>query len=439
MRLPAFVSREDIVSLEKRFIWPPYTSSEVHESRQPLVIVSAEGDHVHDADGKRYIDGVSSWWCRTLGHNPPRLRTAMHRQLEELIHVAAGGMTHAPIALLASELAEVAPAGLIRTHFSDNGSTAVEVAVKIAFQYWQQNGRPNRHRFIALSGAYHGDTLGAASLASIEEFNRVYGPLLFEIVRPPDVSAGWDKVLSAIEHQLLTRPDEIAGVVIEPLIQGASGMQIHPPEVVTRLRELTQQVDTFLIADEVFTGYGRTGTMWAVDQAGVTPDLLCLGKGFTAGMLPMAATMATSRVYDGFRGGDERALMHGHTFCGHALGAAVAREVLAIYREEPILTGVATRATTIERFFQERIARLPGVRRVRSLGMVGAADLGASGYRGKVGPKVYEAALRLGAYLRPLGDTVYIAPPLNVDKGTLDELLVILEAAILETTQESPR
>ena len=434
MKLPALVSREDIISLEKKYVWPPYTSSELHETRQPLVIVSAEGDYLEDANGKRYIDGVSSWWSRTLGHNPPRLKAAMHRQLEELIHVAAGGMTHAPVALLASELAQVAPPGLIRTHFSDNGSTAVEVAVKIAFQYWQQNGRPGRHRFIALSGAYHGDTLGAASLASIEEFNRVYGPLLFEIVRPPDISAGWDKVLSGIEHQLLTRQDEIAGVVIEPLIQGASGMQIHSPEVVARLRELTQRVDTFLIADEVFTGYGRTGTMWAVDQARVTPDLMCLGKGFTAGMLPMAATLATGRVYDGFRGGDERALMHGHTFCGHALGAAVAREVLAIYREEPILEGVAKRAETVARFFHERIARLPGVRRVRTLGSVGAADLGDSGYRGRVGPKVYEAALQLGAYLRPLGDTVYIAPPLNVDERVLDTLLETLEAAIIAAT-----
>jgi adenosylmethionine-8-amino-7-oxononanoate aminotransferase len=208
---------------------------------------------------------------------------------------------------------------------------------------------------------------------------------------------------------------------------------MHPPAVVRRLRDATLKADTFLIADEVFTGYGRTGKMWAVDHAGVTPDLLCLGKGFTAGMVPMAATMATARVYDGFRGGEGRALMHGHTFCGYPVGAAVAREVLAIYREERVLEGIAPRARRIQRFFEEEIAPLHGVRRVRCLGMVGAADLGDSGYRGARGPEVAEAARRLGAYLRPLGDTVYVAPPLDVDVDVLDELLGIVAEAIRAT------
>lgn len=430
MKLPTPLQRADVVALERAHVWPPYTSSEKHETRDPLVIVEARGPHVFDADGRRYVDGVSSWWSRTLGHSPPRLIEAMKRQLDQLVHVAAGGITHAPVALLAKELAEVAPPGLERTHFSDDGSTAVEVAIKIAFQYWQQNGRPRRHRFLALAGAYHGDTLGAASLASIEEFAGVFGPLLFQIVRPPAAEAGWDAVVDFVDRELDASADEIAGVVIEPMIQGASGMRMHPPEVVRRLREATRRVDTFLIADEVFTGYGRTGKMWAVDHADVAPDLLCLGKGFTAGMVPMAATMATARVYDGFRGGDERALMHGHTFCGYPVGAAVAREVLAIYRDQRILEGIAPRARRIERFFQDEVARIPGVRRVRSLGMVGAADLGDSGYRGALGPRVGEAARRLGAYLRPLGDTVYVAPPLDVDLDVLDELLTILAEAI---------
>ena len=426
--------RARIVALERAHVWPPYTSPEAHEAREPLVIARAEGAWLEDADGRRYLDGVSSWWSQTLGHRPPRLVAAMRAQLDELAHVAAGGITHAQVASLAHELAQVAPPGLVRTHFSDDGSTAVEVAVKIAFQYWQQNGRPRRHRFVALGGAYHGDTIGAASLAALEEFSGVYGPLLFQVIRPPEAGegeGGWERVVESIERELRERPDEIAAVVIEPLVQGASGMRMHGPEIVRRISEATRAADTFLVADEVFTGYGRTGRMFACDHAGVTPDLLCLGKGFTAGMLPMAATMATARVYDGFRGGPGRALMHGHTFCGHPLGARVAREVLAIYRDEDVLAGVAPRAERIAAFFGE-LGAVPGVVRTRALGMVGAADLSSgAGYAGTGrGQRVYEEALSRGAYLRPLGDTVYVAPPLTIPLFELDRLLEILGESV---------
>lgn len=429
VQLPPLLSRSDVIALERAHVWPPYTSSERHETSEPLVIVRAKGAWITDADGRRYLDGVSSWWTCTLGHDPPRLLQALREQASELVHVAAGGITHAPIALLAKELSEVAPPGLTRTHFSDDGSTAVEVAIKIAFQYWQQNGRPKRHRFVALGGAYHGDTLGAASLASIEEFSAVFGPLLFEIIRPPRNIDDWDRIAMAIEDQLRSRPDEIAGVIVEPLIQGAAGMRMHPPEMLKRLRDATHAIDTFLIADEVFTGYGRTGRMFACEHASITPDLMCLAKGFTAGILPMAATMATDRVYSGFRGGAARALMHGHTFCGHPLGAAIAREVLAIYRDESIVDGVRLRAAEIERTFA-KIASIRGVLRTRSLGMVGAADLGEGGYSGKLGERVYEIALQHGAYLRPLGDTVYITPPLNIPMDELASLLEIVEISI---------
>lgn len=429
MRLPPSLTRADVVALERRHVWPPYTSSERHERQEPLVIVGGQGPWIEDADGRRLLDGNASWWTVTLGHQHPRLRAALARQAEQLMHVAAGGITHAPVALLAQELAAVAPPGLSRIHFSDDGSTAVEVAIKAAFQYWQQNGRPSRTRFLVLSNAYHGDTIGAASLAAVEEFSRIFAPLLFEVIRAPHPDASWDAVVEHVEKQLDRHADQIAGVVVEPLIQGASGMRMHPPEVLRRIREATSKVDTFLIADEVFTGYGRTGAMWACELAGVVPDLLCTAKGFTAGVLPMAATLASERVYDGFRGGAERALMHGHTFCGNPLGAAVAREVLAIYRDEDILGQVRAKAPIIERAF-ERIAAIQGVRRVRTLGMVGAADLGDDGYRGQLGWRVFEAALERGAFLRPLGDTVYVTPALNIEITDLERLLAILEDAI---------
>jgi adenosylmethionine-8-amino-7-oxononanoate aminotransferase len=437
MRLPDGMLRSDVVALERARVWPPYTSSERHESRDPLVVVEAEGPFVVDADGRRYVDAVSSWWCATLGHRHPRLVKALADQAAVLTHVAAGGITHAPVALLADELAAVAPSGLVRTHFSDDGSTAVEVAVKIAFQYWQQNGRASRHRFVCLAGAYHGDTIGAASLASLEEFSGVFGPLLFDVVRAPDPSepGGWDRVVSELDRTLRARSDEIAAVIVEPLVQGASGMRMHGPEALRRIAESARAIDTFLIADEVFSGYGRTGTMWACDRAGVTPDLLCLAKGFTAGILPMGATMATQRVYDGFRGGPERALMHGHTFCGHPLGAAIAREVLAIYRDEKIVQGVAPRAAAIASRF-ERIARIDGVRGVRALGSVGAADLGDVGYGGTgLGWRVADEARARGVFLRPLGDTVYVAPPLNVPIDVLETTLDVLEESIRAATR----
>lgn len=431
MRLPPSLSRDHVVSLERAHVWPPYTSSERHETRDPLVIVEAEGPWIVDADGQRYVDAVSSWWSATLGHRHPRLIRALAEQAGQLTHVAAGGVTHAQVALLAEELAQLAP-GLTRTHFSDDGSTAVEVAVKIAFQYWQQNGRPKRHRFVCLSGAYHGDTIGAASLASLEEFSGVFAPLLFDVVHAPAPSdeGGWDRVLASIEHTLRTRADEIAGVIVEPLVQGASGMRMHTPAVLRHLASAARAIDTFLIADEVFTGYGRTGTMWACAQAGVVPDLMCLAKGFTAGILPMGATMASARIYDGFRGGPERALMHGHTFCGHPLGAAIAREVLAIYRDEAVLEGVAVRATRIaERF--GALAGIEGVRAVRSLGVIGAADLGDVGYGGTgIGWRVADAARARGVFLRPLGDTVYVAPPLNVPLDVLERTLDVVDESI---------
>lgn len=429
MRLPPSLTRADVVALERRHVWPPYTSSERHESTEPLVIVGGEGAWIEDADGRRLLDGNASWWTVTLGHQHPRLKAALSRQADALMHVAAGGITHAPIALLARDLAAVAPPGLTRAHFSDDGSTAVEVAIKAAFQYWQQNGRPRRTRFLVLAGAYHGDTIGAASLAAVEEFSRVFAPLFFEVIRAPHPDASWDGVVEHIECALTEHADDIAAVVVEPLIQGASGMRMHPPEVLRRIREATRAADTFLIADEVFTGYGRTGAMWACELAGVVPDLMCVAKGFTAGVLPMAATLASERVYDGFRGGAERALMHGHTFCGNPLGAAIAREVLAIYRDEDILGQVRDKAPILERAF-ERIAAIAGVRRVRTLGMVGAADLGDDGYRGQLGWRVFEAALARGAFLRPLGDTVYVTPALNIAEPDLEALLAILEDAI---------
>jgi adenosylmethionine-8-amino-7-oxononanoate aminotransferase len=423
-----------VVALDRRHVWRPYTSSEDHEGVDPFVIVEAEGCWLVDADGRRYLDGNSSWWTASLGHRHPRLVAALKRQADQLLHCSMAGTTHEPAARLAEELVATAPPGLERVFYSDDGSTAVEVALKMAYQYWQQNGRPERTRFIALSGAFHGDTVGAMSVGGVPEFHALFGGLLFDVVRAPEPEDGdgaWERTIARIEALLGEGADRIAAVIVEPLVQGAAGMRVWPAALLSRVREATRRADTFLIADEVFTGFGRTAEMWACDHAGVTPDLLCTAKALSGGVLPFAATLATARIYDGFRGGKERALMHGHTFFGNPLGAAIAREVLAIYRDERVIPRARERAVALREGF-ESVGRIEGVRRVRTLGMVGAADLGAPGYYGRVGWKVHEAARARGAYIRPLGNTVYLVPPLVIGSDELARLLDILRESVAE-------
>ena len=419
-------SDQDLIALDRRHVWRPYTSSEDHEGKPLFVVERAEGPWLIGSDGRRLLDASGSWWCNNLGHGHPRLRGAIARQAEQLMHCTFAAATHEPAARLAAELAEVAPEGLSRAFYSDNGSTSVEVALKMAFQYWQQNGEPRRTRFIALPGGYHGDTFGAMSAGAVDEFTAVFRPLLFDVERPPGpIDHEWEPVFGDLFAMLRNRGDEIAAVIVEPVVQGAAGMRMYPPEMLAALSRETEQAGALLIADEVFTGFGRTGPMWACEHAGVSPDLLCTAKGLSGGMLPFAATLATERVYDGFRGDKSRALMHGHTFCGNPLGAAVAREVLAIYRDDDILVGARAKSAEVATAIMA-MTDIPGVTHPRALGMCAAFDVGAGGYMGKVGWEISEVAFELGAHLRPLGNTVYIVPPLNVEDDDLDRLLQIV-------------
>lgn len=428
--------RRDLVALDKRHVWHPYTQADVYERQvDPLVIASARGAWLEDVDGRRYLDGNSSWWVGALGHNHPRLVRALCEQAETLCHCSLAGVTHEPAARLAEELAAVAPPGLGRVFYSDNGSTAIEAAVKIAAQYWAQQGRPARQRFLALGGAFHGETLAAASLGGVELFRSAVSGLAFECLRVDPAGGGdaYAQAFDALGELVARHADELAAVVVEPVVQAAAGMRFYPPAFLRHLRERCDAHDVFLVFDEVFTGYGRTGPMWAADLAGVAPDLLCVGKGFTGGVLPMAATLATERVYDGFRGARDRAFFHGHSFCGNPLGAAVAREVLRVYRDERVLEGVPERSARIAGAFAE-LAALPGTANARSLGMIGAIELappGAeAGYLAEVGWRVYDEARRRGAYLRPLGSTVYVAPAVNIELADLDRLLGVVGESV---------
>ncbi|HVJ17190.1 MAG TPA: adenosylmethionine--8-amino-7-oxononanoate transaminase [Polyangiaceae bacterium] len=423
--------RSRIVELDKRFVWHPYTPMQAYlEQTEPLVIARAEGARLFDADGRSYLDANSSWWCALLGHRHPRLVSALAEQAASLAHVALAGITHEPAALLASELCGLAPAGLEHVFFSDNGSTAVEAALKMALQFFAQNGAPERRRFVALEGAFHGETLGVTALGGIEVFRRPFAGVLLDCLHVPRGEDGAERAFAALEEYVTQHAGELAGVVLEPVLQGAAGMQLHSPALLRKARELTERAGALLVFDEVFTGFGRTGPMWASEHAGVSPDLLCLAKGLTGGMLPMAATLATRRVFEGFFGDASRAFHYGHTYCGNPLGARLGLEVLAIYRDERILERTQGKAERISRCFTA-LGELPGVHRPRSLGMVGAIDLGTDGgYLERAGWRVYEEALRRGAYLRPLGNVVYIAPPLNIPDADLDELLGIVSASV---------
>lgn len=422
-------ARRAIVDLDRAHVWHPYTSIDEWEKTEPFVVARAEGCFFWDLDGTRFYDGNSSWWVAALGHRHPRLLRALADQAASLDHVALAGITHDPATALARELVAIAPPGLTRVFYTDNGSTAVEVAIKMALQTWQHRGARRKTRFLALDGAFHGETLGATSLGGVPLFTRPFADVVFDCFHAPFPEPGaYERAFDAIADEVKSKKDTIAAVVVEPVVQGSAGMRTYHPQFLTDLRAVTAENDVLLVCDEVFAGYGRTGRMWGSEHAGITPDIMCVGKVFSS-ILPMGATLATEAIYDAYRGAKDRSLFYGHTFCGNPLGAAVAREVLAIYRDENIVAEVQRKSPLVDAAF-ERISRLPGVLRTRTLGMIGAADLGAGGYLGGVGWRVFEEARKRGAYLRPLGDTVYVCPPLVIGDADLEALLGILEESI---------
>jgi adenosylmethionine-8-amino-7-oxononanoate aminotransferase len=445
---------QSILAADRAHLWHPYTPMDEWRARHaPIVVARASGPWLELHDGTRLLDGNASWWTSTLGHNHPRLVNALKRQAERLCHVALAGITHENAALLAQELAAVAPRGLDQVFYSDDGSTAIEAAVKMTAQFFAQSrAGAKKTRFVALDGAFHGETVGATSLGGVDVFRRPFASVVFDCVHVPspadessDCAPAWADAFDAIAELIEREHDTIAGVVLEPIVQGAAGMRIYPPAYLRAVRDLCTKHDVLLICDEVFVGYGRLGTMWASDLAEVVPDLMCLAKGFTGGMLPMAATLASQRVLDGFSGGRSRAFLYGHSYTGNPLGAAVAREVLAIYREEPIVANVAAVHAIIADAL-DGLREHPLVRDVRAIGAIGAIDLRERpattssvatvettddlGYTASIGWRVYDEAKKRGAYLRPLGNVVYVCPALNIPHDDLHTLMRIVRESI---------
>jgi len=413
--------------LDQRVVWHPFTQMAKWD---PLVIDRGEGSFLFDVEGNRYLDGVASLWCNVHGHNHPRLNRALENQARKLAHSTFLGLTHEPGIRLAAELVEAAPAGLTRVFYSDSGSTAVEIALKQSFQYWQLVGRPTKQRFLRLGDAYHGDTLGSVGVGGIDLFHRIFGPLLVRSIAIPS-PAGTDgmRALGRLQTELELRAYEIAAFIVEPRVQGAAGMLVHPPGFLRAASALCRQYGVHLIVDEVATGFGRTGPLFACEAEGVAPDFLCLAKGIAAGYLPLAATLATEEIYSAFLGrrSELKHFFHGHTFTANPLACAVGLESLALLRESTLAN--ATARTHELTAALGRIAEMPGVAGIRQCGMMAGIELVSSDGLAR-GVEVCERVRAHGVILRNLGDVVVWMPPLSVSTHELGLLERATAAAI---------
>ena len=420
----------DLQAADRRHLWHPFTQQRAWcEEDEPLIIEQAQGVNLYDTDGNVYIDGVASLWCNVHGHRHPSLDDAVAEQLGRMAHSTMLGLSHPAAIELAERLLEIAPDGLSRVFYSDSGSSAVEVALKMAFQWWVQRGE-SRTTFICLEDAYHGDTLGAVSVGGIGLFHSRYGPLLFETVR---ARSGDERHLQELLDKHL---DQVAAVIMEPLVQGAAGMLMQPEGYLRRVRELCDEHGVLLICDEVATGFGRTGTMFACQQEAVAPDLMCVGKGLTGGYLPLAATLTTERIYEGFLGPPEeaRTFFHGHTYTGNPLACAAGIATLETFRRERTLENLAPKVELLEHLLAQRISVLPGVVEVRQKGFMVGIELTGRPPAERLGHAVAMAARRRGAVIRPLGDVMVLMPPLTISESDLRRLVAITAASIAETT-----
>jgi len=429
---PAALAETDL-----RVLWHPFTPQRAWADQAPLIIERGEGTTLIDVDGRRYIDGVSSLWCNVHGHRHPVIDAAVHEQLDRIAHSTMLGLSHPPAIELAQRLVDLAPAGLSRVFYSDSGSTAVEIALKMAYQWWAQHpdadSSPPRTTYIHLRDAYHGDTIGSVSVGGIDTFHACYRPLLFDtLAAEPGDAAHMASLLA--EHG-----ERVCAVVIEPLVQGAAGMLVHPPGYLRAVRELCDRHGVPLICDEVATGFGRTGAMFACEHEGVSPDLLCVAKGLTGGYLPLAATLTTERIYEGFLGAPEqqRTFFHGHTYTGNPLACAAALATLEVFATERTIECLQDKIEQLGRSLAELVQPLPAVAEIRRRGFMCGIQLGDYPPALRMGDRVAAAAREHGAIIRPLGDVVVLMPALAIEPAELHRLVTITAAAIAQATGQS--
>ncbi len=444
---------QQMVDRDLRVLWHPCTQMKDHEWLPLVPIRSGHGVWLEDFEGRKYLDAVSSWWVNLFGHSNPQINAAVRAQLDRLEHVILAGFTHEPVVELSEQLVSVTPAGLERCFFADNGSSAVEVALKMSFHYWRNSGKSDKHRFVTLTNSYHGETLGALSVSDVGLYKETYGPLLLEpiTIQSPDCferQAGdsWEahsrKMFRHMEDCLAEHADSICAVIVEPLVQCAGGMRMYHPVYLSLLREACDRHGVHLIADEIAVGFGRTGTFFACEQAGVSPDFLCLSKGLTGGYLPLSVVLTRDDVYQAFY--DDyatlRAFLHSHSYTGNPLGCAAALATLQIFREQDVL--VSNRR--LARCMADAVADLdghPNVGEVRQHGMILAIEMvrdkeSRSPYpwQERRGLNVYRHGLENGILLRPLGNVVYFMPPYVITEDEIDRMAAVAREGIARAT-----
>ena len=447
-------TRQELEAWDRDIVWHGFTQKAEYE---PLIIDRAEGCTLIDVDGRRLLDGVSSLWCNVHGHRHPKIDAAIRAQLDKIAHCTSLGSSNTTTIELSKRLIDIAPDGLAHVFYAGDGASSVEVALKMAFQYWQQcdEPQPEKKKFVALGQAYHGDTIGSVSLGGIELFHSIFSPLLFDVTRVPapdtyrlpdgvSEAAACDHYTGQIEKLLAENHKQIAAMVVEPLVQGAAGMIMQPAGYLRRVRELTKQYDVLLIVDEVATGFGRTGTMFACEQENVAPDIMCVAKGLTGGYLAMSATLATDEVYQAFLGqySELRSFFHGHTYGGNPLAAAAGLATLDIFVEERTLENLPKKIARIEEHLR-RIAQLSHVGSVRQKGMMVGIELVDDRatqkpypWQERRGNRACQHATENGVWLRPLGDVVVIMPPLAMSLDELDQVMAAAEQGIVSATAD---
>lgn len=419
-----------------RYIWHPCSQMKDYEEYPPIVISHGKGAYLYDLEGKAYLDAISSWWVNLFGHGNERIGRALKAQVDRLEHVIFSHFSHEPAIELAEKLVKITPPGLSKVFFADNGSSAVEIALKLSFHYHQQTGNKRKTRFAAISDAYHGETLGALSVGDIDLYSRIYKPLLFNALRIPGPNCfrcpfGRERTtcdaecFSTLEDMVSREAEELSGVIIEPIVQCAAGMKIYSPRYLSKLRDLCNRLHIHFIADEIAVGFGRTGKMFACEHAGVGPDIMCLSKGISGGYLPLSVVLVTEEIYQAFYAEytELKAFLHSHSYTGNALACACALETLRIFEEEDVLKKNESKAKFMNDLALRLLGSHPHVGEFRQIGMIGAIELVDDrekmrpfDWRDRVGYKIYRLALGKGVILRPLGDVIYFMPPYCVEE-----------------------
>jgi len=440
----------NLVQKDLQHIWHPCSQMKDYEDLPPIIIDHAKGLYLYDVHGKSYADVVSSWWCNLLGHCNERINNAVKAQIDKLEHVIFANFSHTPAINLCDRLSHVLPAGLTKFLFTDNGSSAIEAAMKMSFQYHYQTGNPQKTRFMALSDAYHGETVGALSVGGVDLYSRIYKPMLLDIIRvdgPDCYRCRYGKhrdscqaeCFAAAEQSFAKYADTVCAFIAEPLVQGAAGMKIYSPIYLKKLRQACDQYNVHLIADEIATGFGRTGRMFACDHANISPDIMCLSKGLTGGYLPMALAVTTQTVYDAFYAdySEGKAFMHSHTYSGNPLACSAANEVLAIMQDERILEKANANAEYFRQLVLDKLISHKHVGEIRSIGLINAIELVEDistkqpyDSKQRIGYQIYKKALTKGVVLRPLGDILYFNPPLTINREEMDFVVQVCKECI---------